>query len=40
LQDLLLKLREISRAKSRQILIVTHEEQLKGFLDHVITIPR
>ncbi len=38
LQVLLLKLREISRTKGRQILIVTHEDQLKGFLDHVITI--
>ncbi len=38
LQVLLLKLREISRTKGRQILIVTHEDSLKGFLDHVITI--
>ena len=36
LQNLLLRLREISQAKGRQILIVTHDASLKGFLDHVI----
>jgi exonuclease SbcC len=38
MQNLLLKLREISQVKGRQILIVTHEDSLKGFLDHIIQI--
>ncbi len=39
LQMLLLKLKDMSRHTGRQILIVTHEESLMNFLDHVIEIP-
>ena len=38
LQTLLLKLKEMSQHSGRQILVVTHEESLMGFLDHVITV--
>lgn len=39
LQMLLLKLKDMSRHTGRQILVVTHEEALMNFLDHVIEIP-
>ncbi len=38
LQVLLMKLKEMSTHSSRQILVVTHEERLMGFMDHVINI--
>jgi DNA repair exonuclease SbcCD ATPase subunit len=36
LQQLLVKLKQMSGAAQRQIIIVTHEEQLVGFFDHTI----
>ena len=38
LQQLLLKLKELSAHTGRQILVVTHEASLTGFLDHVVEI--
>lgn len=38
LQDLLVRLKELSNASGRQILLVTHEESLLGFVDHAIEI--
>jgi DNA repair exonuclease SbcCD ATPase subunit len=38
LQTLLLKLKEMSQHSGRQILVVTHEESLMSFLDHVVTV--
>lgn len=36
LQHLLQKLKELAGASGKQILLVTHEESLKGFFDHTI----
>lgn len=38
LQTLLLKLKELSGHSGRQIILVTHEEQLTGFFDHSISV--
>ncbi len=38
LQKLLLKLKEMSVHSGRQILIVTHEQSLMGFLDHTVEV--
>lgn len=38
LQNLLLKLRELAGATGKQVLLVTHEERLRSFVDHVIDI--
>lgn len=40
LQRLLLRLKELSGATGRQIIIVTHEESLMGFFDHSIILPQ
>jgi DNA repair exonuclease SbcCD ATPase subunit len=36
LQNLLLRLKELTGSTGKQIIIVTHEEQLSGFFDHVV----
>lgn len=38
LQDLLMKLKELANDTGRQIILVTHEESLLGFVDHAIRI--
>ena len=38
LQEVLLQLRKLSATSHRQVLVVTHEQQLMGFFDHVVTI--
>ncbi len=38
LQTLLLKLKEMAGQSGRQIILVTHEEQLTGFFDHHISV--
>lgn len=40
LQNLLLKLKDLSGHTGKQILLVTHEEQLVGFFDHHISLYR
>lgn len=40
LQDLLVRLKEMSTASGRQIILVTHEESLLGFVDHAIELGR
>lgn len=40
LQQLLVKLKQMSGASQRQIIIVTHEEQLTGFFDHTIQLAK
>jgi len=40
LQQLLLRLRELASANSRQILLVTHEASLEGFFDNTINLYR
>jgi DNA repair exonuclease SbcCD ATPase subunit len=40
LQNLLLKLKELSGHTGKQIILVTHEEQLTGFFDHSISLYR
>lgn len=38
LQEVLLQLRKLSATSHRQVIVVTHEQQLMGFFDHVVTI--
>lgn len=40
LQQLLVKLKQTAGASQRQIIIVTHEEQLVGFFDHTIQLAK